>query len=599
MLRRLRGSLSGTFSYLFVGLVILAFGLAGLGGLFVELGETKVVSLGSLSYQEQEFLAAYQQAQDRQVQIFGRSFTPEERDRAVDAIVEQASLRLAFETEALEQGLDFGFGGSVGISPSERQERFTRGAGALNAIFSDVLTVGDGLDALIARHVEEVRDFDAMVFDAEAAREGISVSLSDLRAYFEKNSEDYDLDEERVAGLIEISDSTIGERISVDEVRIDEKFALDPTRYDSPQTREIFQFSFDDRQTAQSARAWLDSDRSVEELAETLGLGESAYDLGFVARSEVILDEVGEAVFSLEEQGVSEVIDTGIGFVVAKVNAIRQARTLDEDEVKRRLREEERSAVLSDFLYDVNKAADNLFIADETFETVAQTLGIELQTVVLLADGTDGKRERVPLPDGRALVSELFAAEIGVEAVPHTYRDRRAEADSYVWYEVRQIREPRERSYEEVGDLVREDFLDAETATRLGADLSSLALEIGEGADFDRLAEDRELEVVSKGDVKRNGDRDFNRTMMASVFRTKVGDLVSAVNDRTGNHYLVKVTGARVPQRGSDQIDTVRDRLRTAYATRAREAYYATLEEKYAVSVNRDVVETAIISEGL
>ncbi|WP_135466035.1 peptidylprolyl isomerase [Crenalkalicoccus roseus] len=294
-----------------------------------------------------------------------------------------------------------------------------------------------------------------------------------LRRFHENNPALFSAPEYRDAVVAVLSADRIIREVEVPEAEIAAAFAQRRDQFEVPERRALQQALVDDPEQARAiARAWREGAGLDEIAAQAQAAGGQAIALGSFARAELPLPELAEAAFSLPEGGVSEPVQSPLGWHVVRVERVEppQRRTLDE--VRGALRDELAHERAADLAFERANRVEDALAGGATLEEVANRFNLGFARVRTDAAGLDPEGRRVALPvieEAREpLLHTIFATEPG--AMP---RLQETEA-GFVGVQILEVVPPALRPFEAVEAEVREAW--ARDARRRAQEEAAAAL---------------------------------------------------------------------------------------------------------------------------
>ena len=201
-----------------------------------------------------------------------------------------------------------------------------------------------------------------------------------LKSYYDENIADYTQPETRRITYIWLTPDMIVDTVEIDEQALRDSYARRADEFNTPERRLVERLSFPDMSSAQGAVSRLaNGEASFEELVAERGLELIDIDLGDVTREE--LGQSGDAVFADATLGVVGPLQTSLGPVVYRVNAILSAQTTEFEDALPLLRDElaydRARRVIDTLMSDV----DDMLAAGATLEDVANDTEMQLGSI--------------------------------------------------------------------------------------------------------------------------------------------------------------------------------------------------------------------------
>jgi peptidyl-prolyl cis-trans isomerase D len=272
---------------------------------------------------------------------------------------------------------------NAGLSESEFEEQL-RNEISRTLLQSAILggtTINDTFAKAMVGFLRETRDItwsELTLGDLEtivAAPEEVA-----LKSYYDDNIADYTLPETRRITYVWLTPDMIVDTVEVDEQALRDSYARRADEFNTPERRLVERLSFPDMTSAQNAVSRLtNGEASFEELVAERGLELIDIDLGDVTREE--LGQSGDAVFADDALGVVGPLQTSLGPVVYRVNAILAAQTTEFEDALPLLRDElaydRARRVIDTLMSDV----DDMLAAGATLEEVANDTEMQLGSI--------------------------------------------------------------------------------------------------------------------------------------------------------------------------------------------------------------------------
>jgi peptidyl-prolyl cis-trans isomerase D len=335
---------------------------------------------------------------------------------------------------------------------------------------------------------EEIK-LEYVVFKSADYKEKITVIEEDLATYYEENKKNYMTDPQIKLDFLAFPFNG-EEKPAVTDEELEVYYSQNLNRYSSPEQRSarhiLFKTSEDESEDVlsekyQRAEEVLDMARSGEDFAELAKLysegptGPKGGDLGTFSRGRMV-KPFEDAVFSLSEDEISDVVETQFGFHIIKLEKIEPARTKTLDEVK--------DAIVATL--QKQKSSDLAFTnATESYEQI------------ILA-GSLGK----------------FSENSGVKITQTDFFQRKSPADSG----------------QQEGMINEQAFLNAAFALNKG-ELSSL-VETGKGYAIIFAADKKEPEVAPLEQVREQVTRDYSDEKAEIIARESAEAMLTTLREQ-------------------------------------------------------------------
>ncbi|MHA7872267.1 MAG: peptidylprolyl isomerase, partial [Hyphococcus sp.] len=513
MLSQVRGVLRGPLAWLVVVLLILAFALWGVPELR-QLTQTSAISVGGENYSAQFVQSEFNRLVNRRRQESGGQFTQADAlasglpDQVVSSIATSGALKKLAESmnlavprelvrDFLQENENFQnpatgqFDQAVlqsilvnnGLAASEFERRIAEDL--MRSQLVDALTAAGPapmpmIDAILMRETERRRISYLIVTD-EMAGKAAEPTPGDLQAYYEQNPGAFTAPEYRTFQVLELRAEDFREGLETPEEELQRLYEINkPRLYDIPETRTIYQLTYDSETEAQAAVAALRQGKSFEEVAAERGLSLEQVTFADAKKSDILNPAVAEAAFNpgLAEGDVADPVQSLFGWSVVQVASIKAPETKTFEDVRDEL---EADYLENDTRRALLNAIDEIEEERDTgapLESAAESAGVAVRTI--------GPVDRAGLnPDGESLagfspeaLAEAFRLEEGEETEALDLPSR----DGYYFVALREITPPQLKAYDDVRDAVERRWREEERNTRISATVRSVREAVEAGA---------------------------------------------------------------------------------------------------------------------
>jgi len=629
MLSQVRGVLKGAVAWVIIVLLILAFALWGVPNV-TELGNNSAVSVGGESYTAQFVQSEFNRVVNQRRQESGGQFTQEEAiasglpDQVVLSIATSGALKQLSEKMHLsvprELVRDFlrdnenfqnpatgQFDQTVlqsilqrnGISATEFERRIAEDLmrnQLVNALSGSGPAPMPISEAILLRETER-RSVSYLIVTDEMAGKATEPTPNDLQEYYDQNPAVFTSPEYRTFQILELRAEDFREGLEVAEEELQRLYELNkPRLYDIPETRTIYQITFDTETDAQAAVAALRQGKPFENVATERGLTLSSVTFDDAQKSQILDPAVADAAFQadLSEGAITDPVQSLFGWTVVQIAGVSPPQTKEFEEVRDELE--------ADFLAnDTRRALLNAIdeIEEErdtgaTLETAVEAIGQEVKI--------SGPVDRTGLtPEG------IGATGISVEALVEAFRLEEGEEtealelpsqDGYFFVSLREIASPVLKPFDEVRDDAERQWRDQESTNRIADTIRNIRVSVEAGATLEDAAD-----PFNRTPIELVIDRKFNNEAISTSFSDQLffadqGDLVSgpvALGDAQVVAEIRSVGFAR-NQVSPDEVNLYRQYIGYQLDQELLEAFLSEVRDGYGVKVNREQLE-AILGE--
>ncbi|MBR9842132.1 MAG: peptidylprolyl isomerase [Rhodobacteraceae bacterium] len=422
---------------------------------------------------------------------------------------------------------------------------------------------------VILNFVGEERDVTLARLDADALAYPVATpSQADLKAYYDANIAAFTRPAMREITYAWLSPDMLIDTVEIDEETLRALYEERSDEFNTPERRLVERLAFADMAEAEAARAELDAGTtSFEALVENRGLQLSDADLGDVSISD--LGAAGETVFAAEVGSIAGPVQTILGAAIYRINGVLPGNELPYEDALPELREELAAERARRVIDAEMSAIDDLLAAGATLEELAKESDMQVAQISWhdgLGDGIAGYEEF------RAIAATVTADDFpqieiledgGIFALRLDGETPAAPAP-----------------FDEVRDLVADEWTRAETVRRLEEMAANLAPMLGAEADFSVFA----LDARTETGILRNGFvPDTPATFLDAIFALEPGSVVTLPHDDT--LLVVRLDAVRLPDKSNEEITSLANTLlRQAAEGMAQDVFQAYATELQALN---------------
>ncbi|MDR4307005.1 SurA N-terminal domain-containing protein [Chelatococcus sambhunathii] len=572
MLQTLRKGAAGWVAKVFFALLVLSFAIWGIEDVFRRIGgdSSNVAEIGDRKISVEDFRAAYTNELRRISNQAKRVITPEQaraaglgdkvlgdlvNEAAMDAKVAQLGLTLSDEEVVKEVQDDDMFAGADGsfdrrtFNEILRQNNLTENQYlGLQRSFSARKQLTDALMANLAApetfrqaiHAfnTDSRSITYLQLKAEEPSALPAPAPDALRKYFDERKSSFAAPEYRKLAVLSLDPKTLAGSKQIPDDKLKAYYDANQPKYANLEKRSIEQISFPSVEEAKAAYDKIQNGALFEQIMAERKLKPDDIFLGDLTKDQLFDSKIADAAFSLPQGRVSEPVQGTYATVLLRVTGVQQQQLKSFEEVKDQIRsvmaeEEARRETLA--LHD---KIDEARLGGATLDEVAKANSLQVRQIDAVDSsgrGPDGK-EIADLPMSRKLLDAAFAAEVGGQT------ETLSEGDGYVWYEVRGLTPPRERSFDEARAAVESRWREEQVGVRLDAKAEAILKDLRSGKSMDQVAQANKLEVEQAETTRLGGAPSITAVQAKSVFQTPVEGFGMTPTDERGGRLVFRVT---------------------------------------------------------
>ncbi len=624
MLSQVRGVLKGAVAWIIIVLLILAFALWGVPNV-TELSNNSAVTVGGEKYSAQFVQAEFNRIVNQRRQESGGQFTQAEAvasglpDQVVSSIATSGALKQISEKmnlsvprelvrDFLQNNENFQnpatgqFDQTVlqsilqrnGITAAEFERRIAEDLmrnQLVNALSGSGPAPVPLSEAILLRETER-RSVSYLIVTDEMAGKAAEPTPTDLQTFYDENPAAFTSPEYRTFQILEIRADDFRDGLEVDEDELRRLYELNKPRiYDVPETRTVYQITFDTETDAQAAVASLRQGKPFENIATERGLTLASVTFNDAQKSQILDPAVADAAFQadLEEGSVPDPVQSLFGWTVVQVAGINPPETKEYEEVRDELE--------ADFLSnDTRRAVLNAIDSIEeerdtgaTLETAVESIGRDVRTA--------GPVERTGLtPEGvgaTGITPEQLVEAFRLEEGEETEAIELPSQDGYYFVSLREITPPTLKPFDEVRDDVVSLWREQESANRIAATINSIRETVEGGATLAEAAD-----PFNRTPIEMVMDRNFSNDAISASFNEQLffadqGDLVSGPA-ALGNAQIVakiETIGFARNQVSPDEVNLYRQYIGYQLDQELQDAFLTEIRNSYGVKVNRQQLD--------
>lgn len=453
MLEKIREGSQGLAAKIILGLVILSFALAGIGGYLGQTTEQPVAEVNGVKISQTEFSRAFENERARLEQQFGEYFAQiaadpnymaQIRNGVIDRLVQQElqnqlalQLGLRVSDEQVKQAIVempyFQIAGQFNNDTYLRairqmnfqpdtfreflREEMTR-TQLVSAVAGSDFVLPSELQQTAALQ-QQTRNIDYVVLTKEKMKSQVSISDEEVADYYQLNQQQFMAPEQVAVQYLELKadDITLAETVTEEAVRA--YYEESKAQYQEEEKRRVAHIlvdnSADDAAAEEKAKAILaelkagaDFAALAEEKSDDVVSAELGGDLDWIERD--VMDPAFEdAAFALANVGdITDVVATEFGYHIIKLTDLQAQVEKPFEEVADELRAElEKNAKLDAFYQKQAEVAELAFEVANSLDDASVAAGVELKSTDLVS------RMMLPAPlNSPAVSSVIFTPEL-------------------------------------------------------------------------------------------------------------------------------------------------------------------------------------------
>ena len=416
----------------------------------------------------------------------------------------------------------------AGIDAEEFEQRIAEDL-MRDQIFGAITASGPAPDTLVNAFLlrqSERRRITYLTITNDMAGLAAEPTPDDLQTYYQANQSAFTAPEYRTFDLLLLRYEDFREGLEAPEEEMRKIYeANKPRLYDKPETRTLYQATFDTETEANAAVAALRQGKPFENVASESGFSLEAVTLADKQKRDIVDPSVAEAAFAdgLEEGAILNPVESLFGWAVIQIAGVKPPETKTFEEVRGEI---ENSYLESDTRRRLQNAIDE--VEDE------RDTGADLAVAAEAIDPdveTFGPIDRFSFMPGGAIIDKI-PGEALVEAFQLDEGDESealalAASDGYFFVSMREITPPTLEPFDVVRDEVEQRWRKQEREQRISTTVRSIREAVEAGQSLEEAAE-----PYARAPIELLVDRGFENESISTAFNEQIffaelGNLVS------------------------------------------------------------------------
>jgi peptidyl-prolyl cis-trans isomerase D len=622
MLQAIRSRAGSFIVKLLFALLILTFGIWGIGDIFRNRGsDTVVATVGDHAISAEELQTALRRALEQLSARFGGSIDLQQAKQLglVDQTLAQLIDRSLLDQEAKRLQLDLSddvIRNVITGNPSFKGSdgRFDRSL--FNAVLaannlnetqyvallhqdiprSDLVHAATGGAVVPQSEVDlwyqyrnEKRTADIVSLPTAGVADVGQPSEEQLKSFYDAHPDLFRAPEYRGFTLASLSPSDVSKSIEIPEAKLKEEYDERQDELQIPERREVQQIVTPSEEKAKEAEAALTKGEDWKEVATTVaGQAPDTIDLGLLKRDEMP-SALGDAAFELPLDKPSEPIKSPLGWHILRVTKIEPPIAQSFEEAKPKLEAELANREAVDRIYKLANQVDDALAGGVTLTDAAEKFGLKTTAVAAVdVNGHDPDDKPVTLPIASAEVLKLaFGTSEGQTSRVTETNDGGIfvlRTDKVIPSEVRPL------------DTVKDKAVAAWQADQRREIVAKQAEELAAAVKSDTrlvaVAAEKGLKATTSPPLGRHAGQQEGvpPALVAKLFAAKPGAVVTA-SDANGS-YVAQLDEVQRPEDLSQNVTAeLSHELDAAQQLELAEEFTQALRARFPVVIHRDVLD--------
>jgi len=588
-------------------------------------GSVTVAEVGSQSIATRDFQRALQDQMTRMRQIMGESFTSEQARAlglhesvlqsliqetlfaegarklglVVDDMVASQEIRSnprfrtaagSFDRLQFDQALrEFGFSEGQYVAELKRE--------LLRAHYLSAIALGrDAPETLVEtlyRHRNERRVAQVITLPHSTIMSVPEPSQADLDKYYGERAARFTAPEYRALTVVRMRPSDVIDTIEISDARIRDYYEDSLHEFSEPERRTIQQALFVDEKAARDAHARIAAKEDFEKVAkEIAGVDSGGLTLGTLAKEEVPIPELADAAFSLDRGGVSEPVQSPIGWHLVRVTDIQGASRRTLQEATADIRKRIAADMANETLYKLSAKFEDELGGGANLEQAAEAL--KLNVLKIEAADRNGRD-----PDGNGIeglspeiVRVAFETPQGSDS---TLAELGGEGGYFIVH-VAKVTPQAVKPLEEIKDQVATAWKAEERAKRAETIAKEMVEEIKSGRLLADVAKKHGAQLATTQPFTRTRDglnTPLPAALVSALFKSPAGTPEMAPANEAHVIGVVSEVTAADPKADADALKRLEEELGSTLANDLSLSLATALRERLSVSIDRAALDSA------
>ena len=460
----------------------------------------------------------------------------------------------------------------------------------INNIFSFEKKVPSLISEIYYKIRNEERDIKTITFSSNNYKINKNITSSEIKDFYEKNSDRYIYPENRSFSVISIKPADIINDIQLTEKEIREEFESYPEKYNEPEQREIFLINTDSEQEAINLINKIsDSSKFLEEASTFLNKERDSLNLGFLTFSD-LPKELAEKSFKAKLGKIQGPEKTPFGWRIYLVNTIRKGTKLKFSEVKSDISKELKTAIAIDKLYDLGNAFYDEIASGSTALEAAESINATIKTFDKVKINETNYLGKIveDLPPYPELLEVVYSTKLD-----DTSNLTNTISNIMFAVHINEVNLSRAMSIDEAENQIIIDIKNFKSVKEAQKDASDFLENIKKGESFEALAKNNNLVIMKLNNVKLDGsgaEGVLNVNALTEVFKLELNQISSIIRYDEKSFTISKLVNIKSTQSiDSEKIKFINEDLSKNIANDHRKIFIKQLSAQHTIKIEKNI----------
>jgi len=465
--------------------------------------------------------------------------------------------------------------------------------------FPLVAPVSSEVVAKVEKFKQEKRIADVILITEKDVGKIANPSDEELEKFFKENKAQYVTPERRKVSYLTFSKKDFANDFKISEQDVLAEYEKNKDQYLKPETRSFYNVVFDKEEDAKNFLTKIEeaakADKSKSKAAfEKLAKDLAKKDLKGISLSNVskkdLVPQIGEPIFSLQENEISQVISSPLGFHVFLLNEVKKSQPMAFAEVKESLKLKLSQGREEKVLQEKISAIDDLLLTSNSLLEVAKKFNLKSVSSAITIDDKGA---------GASVVKDLNGFVESAFATKEKQASKilaSSKGDFYALF-VEEIIPAKQLEFSEAKTKATNDLV----ASKKQDALRDLARKVGEEI---KKSPDLIASIASKNHLTLNKSQEFSRILylnfqgqklpyqdqlLKDLFSIKVGEATPVASQAENKFVIAVLRSVKKADLNPIQIEQIKAQAQEELRNEIMSEFNAYLLSRYPVKTNDKV----------
>lgn len=422
---------------------------------------------------------------------------------------------------------------------------------------------------------------------------------ADVKTYYEAHKQAYSQPEFRAFRYLVLNQADLASRTQIADDVLAKEYEARKATLSTPEKRDLKQITVATEDEAKKAKQRLDAGEDFLAVAKSAGVSTAEAVLPGTPKTKLTYlgDDAANKAFALAEGAVSDPINSKLGWVIFKVDAIVPGKQVTLEEARPQLLKDLVDRQVTAQMDDLSTKARGQIAEGATIEALSKSLGLPLVTVTAMdrQGRSDLGMAVTGLPPGKNFLDSLFRKTEG------EFIDLEDDGENgYFVTQLDKITAAKIKPLDQIKDQVRADWVRDARDKAARAVAEKMVEKVRGGASLSDAARDigatvSSTPMISRAESGKLGSA-FSRDLVVALFEAKKDGIVFGPSSRNDGYFVVQI--AEVKAMPIDQTNPnytqIKDGLYETLKLDVFAQYQTYLYDKYSVSRNQKLVDQIV-----